>query len=229
MKTGIRHLLLFDIDGTLIHADGAGRVALTRALTAEFGVEEPSIEVGFAGRTDRAIASDALASHGLEPDDERFHRYRKAYLTLLPETLAERAGRVLPGARELLRVLADRSDVVLAVLTGNFEGAARKKLDHFELDAFFIEPGGFGDHHHDRNDVARAAEEAVSGHVSAETTLWVIGDTPNDVRCARAIGARAIAVAAGFATREELEASGPDHLFDDLLDIERFLAVLEQN
>jgi len=227
MSRGVRHLLLFDIDGTLLHADGAGRIALTRALASEFDVPKPSIDVGFAGRTDRAIASEVLSIHGVEPDEERFTRFLKSYLTHLPDTLAERAGRVVPGARELLYALAERSDIVLALLTGNFEDAARLKLDHFELDAFFVRPGGFGDHHHDRNDVARAAEKALAEHTTEDATVWVIGDTPNDVRCARAIGARAIAVAAGFATREELQAAEPDHLLDDLRDVEGFLALLD--
>ncbi len=223
-----QHLLLFDIDGTLIHADGAGRVALTRALASEFGIPDPRIHGGFAGRTDRAIASAALTSHGLEASEEGFARYAAAYLTHLPDTLLERPGRVLPGAKELVHALASRPDVVLAVLTGNFERAARLKLAHFELDSFFLDAGGFGDHHHDRNDVARAAEHALAAHVGDDAILWVIGDTPNDVRCARAIGARAVAVAAGFSTREELEAAEPDHLLDDLCDVERFLALLDE-
>ncbi|MDG2308043.1 MAG: haloacid dehalogenase-like hydrolase [Candidatus Binatia bacterium] len=221
-----RHLLLFDIDGTLIHADGAGRVALSRALSSEFDILDPRIVVGFAGRTDRAIATEALSSHGLEASEERFGRYLAAYLTHLPGTLVERSGRILPGARELLDALTTRDDVTLGILTGNFEGAANLKLEHFGLAEFFA-GGGFGDHHHDRNDVARAAQSAFPEHAGADVTVWVIGDTPNDVRCARAIGARAVAVAAGFATHEELAAEEPDHLLADLCDVSDFLALLD--
>lgn len=225
----VRHLLLFDIDGTLLHADSAGRVALARALASEFGVDEPEIVVGFAGRTDRAIASESLSAHGIEPDPERFDRYLEAYLTHLPGTLEERNGHVYPGVPELLGVLQERSDVALAVLTGNFEGAARQKLSHFGLEEYFLPAGGFGDHHHDRDDVARAAEEALAAHVPDTATRWVIGDTPNDVRCARAIGARAIAVLTGFADRRDLEAAEPDHLLDDLTDARAFLALLDES
>ncbi len=221
------HLLLFDIDGTLVNADRAGRIALTRALSTEFDVKNPEITVGFAGRTDRAIASEALQSHGIEIDEERFNRFLEAYLAHLPETLRERSGHVLPGSEALLDFLATRDDVTLALLTGNFERAARIKLAHFGLDDFFISAGGFGDHHHDRNDVARAAERAVRDHAGEHTTTWVIGDTPGDVRCARAIGARAVAVLCGFSSREELEAAAPDHLLDDLGNLDRFLELLE--
>ena len=222
------HLLLFDIDGTLVNADRAGRIALTRALATEFGVEDPEIVVGFAGRTDRAIASEALRTHGIEVDEERFTRFLEAYLTHLPGTLREREGHVLPGTTSLLATLAARDDVTLALLTGNFERAARIKLAHFGLDHFFIAAGGFGDHHHDRNDVAQAAERAVQEVAGEHATTWVIGDTPGDVRCARAIGARAVAVACGFSTREELEACAPDYLLDDLGDTARFVALLER-
>jgi len=221
------HLLLFDIDGTLVHAAGAGRLALTRALTTEFGIAEPLLEVEFAGRTDRAIASEALARNGLEPR-ENFARYLEAYLMHLPAALEERRGRVLDGVRELLPVLTARTDAVLGILTGNVERAARMKLAHFELDAFFEGGGcgGFGDHHHERDEVARAAERAFVTHAK-EAVVWVVGDTPADVRCARAIGARAIAVAAGFTSYEELRASHPDHLLRDLCRPEDFLTLLD--
>ncbi len=223
----MRHVLLFDIDGTLVHAGGAGRLALTRALHTEFDVPSPHLEVGFAGRTDRAIVSEALIEHGLEPDEERFGRYLDAYLEHLPQSLTEQAGHVLPGARELLDALDARSDVILGLVTGNIERAARLKLAHFGLDHFFV-GGGFGDHHHDRNDVARDAERAVAAHREDGDLTWVIGDTANDVRCARAIGARAVAVCGGFGRRRELEACAPDHLLDDLADTRNFLTLLDR-
>lgn len=226
-----RHLLLFDIDGTLLHAGGAGRLALSRALRTEFGLGEPAFEeLGFAGRTDRAIASEALRRNGLEPEEPLYQRYLDAYLTHLPKALRERTGQVLPGATDLLAALAGREDVALGILTGNIEEAARLKLAHFELAGFFPGGGrgGFGDHHHDRDHVARDADLAMREYVAEDACVWVIGDTPLDVRCARAIGARAIAVCTGFSSREELEASKPDHLLDDLRDVARFLSLLDE-
>lgn len=223
------HVLLFDIDGTLIHAGGAGRGALLAALGAEFAITEPRLDVDFAGRTDRSIASDALLQNGLAAEEATFARYLASYLRHLPESLSSQRGRVLPGVTELLAALAARKDVILGVLTGNFERAAAMKLAHYGLDAYFP-LGGYGDLHFDRDDVAREAHRAVRFHCGEEhasAQIWVIGDTPLDVRCARAIGARAIAVGSGFATREELAAAEPDHLFEDLTDLRAFLALLD--
>lgn len=222
----VRHLLLFDIDGTLLDASGAGRLALGRALASEFGVPDPHLEVGFAGRTDRAIASEALIEHGLDADEECYRRYLDAYVEELPESLAQSDGRVLPGVPGLLRSLHQREDVVLGILTGNMERAARLKLAHFELDGFFV-GGGYGDEHHDRDDVAREALRALSPLCAADAKTWVIGDTRNDVRCARAIDARAVAVCGGFGRRAELIEAAPDHLLDDLSDCDGFLSLLD--
>ena len=223
-----QHLLLFDIDGTLLRAGGAGRRALERALANEFGVANPRLEIGIAGRTDRAIASEALESHGIVATEELFARYLDAYILELPECLQESDGAVLEGVRELLEELAGRKDVVLGLITGNMERAARLKLAHFGLEAFFV-GGGFGDHHASRDDVARDAARACSEHAGTPAKIWVIGDTPHDVRCARAIGARAIAVAGGFSNEDDLRRAAPDHLLDDLSRPRDFLALLERS
>lgn len=214
------HALLFDIDGTLIHAGGAGRAALLAALAAEFAIAEPRLDVEIAGRTDRSIASEALVQNGLAADEAIFARYLASYLRHLPESLASRSGRVLPGVDDLLAALAVRDDVVLGVLTGNFERAAAMKLAHFGLEAYF-RLGGYGDLHFDRDDVAREAHRAVGLHCGDERTrtqIWVIGDTPLDVRCARAIGAQVAAVATGMHGLDELAASQPDLLLADFTD-----------
>ena len=188
---------------------------------------DPHLELGFAGRTDRAIASEALIEHGLDADEERYRRYLDAYVEHLPESLAQSDGRVLPGVPDLLLALDEREDVVLGILTGNMERAARLKLAHFELDRFFV-GGGFGDEHHDRDDVAREALRAMTPLCVPDAKTWVIGDTRNDVRCARAIDARAVAVCCGFGRRAELVEAGPDHLLDDLSDCDGFLSLLDE-
>ena len=221
-----KHLILFDIDGTLIHAAGAGRIALTQALATEFGVAEPIFEVGLAGRTDRAIASEALKHNGLEDDDGSFDRYLGAYFRKLPEVLQNTGGRVLPGVVDLLVALRSRPEVALGLLTGNAEKSAWIKLQHFGLDHFFF-GGAFGDHYPDRNDVARSAQRNFAEHLDPSGVVWVVGDTPADIRCARAIGARAIAVSAGFSDSAELEAAEPDVLLEDLRDVEGFLGRLD--
>ena len=223
------HVLLFDIDGTLLSSGGAGQAAMEDALRTEFGVTARTEGIAYAGRTDRAITSDMALFHELSTDDETHQRFLAAYLSHLPNRLAERAGLVLPGVRELLDALSERSDTVLGLLTGNFGRGAQTKLEHFELHHHF-EFGGFGDVHHDRDDVARealaAAEEHLNG-TSDATRTWVVGDTPADVRCGRAIGARVVAVATGIIDATELEAAEPDHLFEDFSDPSAMLELLD--
>jgi phosphoglycolate phosphatase-like HAD superfamily hydrolase len=143
-----------------------------------------------------------------------------AYLRNLPESLATRGGRVLPGIAALLETLSKRTDVAVGLLTGNVRAGAKVKLGHFGLFEYFAF-GGFGDHHLDRDEVAREAlaevEQRFNGKHSSER-IWVIGDTPLDIRCARAIGARAVAVATGWHSEEELTQHEPDLLLATLED-----------
>ncbi|HMP05964.1 MAG TPA: HAD family hydrolase [Lacipirellulaceae bacterium] len=212
---------LFDIDGTLIQTGGAGQLAFAETFADVFGVAQISAEVKFAGRSDRAIASELMEVHGLEPSPENWRRFHDAYLQRLPAALERRTGQVLPGVVELLDVLGAESDCVVGLLTGNVVAGARTKLGYYGLaDRFPF--GGFGDELLDRNDIAAAALAAAHGECSRAGRVLsgaiVIGDTEHDVRCARAIGAVAVAVPTGGATREALAATQPDMLLDDLSD-----------
>jgi phosphoglycolate phosphatase-like HAD superfamily hydrolase len=222
------YVLLFDIDGTLLSSGGAGKAAMESALAAEFGVAELLGRVPYSGRTDRAIAQDLLRLHGIAESEENWQRLRDAYLSRLPGCLAAHQGRILPGIASLLEQLLARGDIVLGLLTGNIRAGARLKLGHFDLDRHFAF-GGFGDLHFHRDDVAREALVAVHGHINGTVhleRLWVIGDTPLDVRCARAIGARVAAVATGWHPLEELAAAEPDLLLADFTDPAPLLAKL---
>jgi phosphoglycolate phosphatase-like HAD superfamily hydrolase len=215
--------ILFDIDGTLIRTHGAGRAALSSAFTQVFDrVDEHEIDT--RGRTDRAIVRDLFLAHGVEDSPENWRQLTAAYLEHLPRMLHERGGHVLPGVAELLAMLGERDDLHVGLLTGNTAGGARLKLAHFNLHERFAF-GGYGDVHFDRNAVAAAAHAELRRHSGREIStdnIWVIGDTPHDVTCARHIGAKVIAVATGQHAREELEAEQPDVLLDDLGD---FIAV----
>lgn len=220
-------VILFDIDGTLIRSGGAGKHAMERALRSAFGLTEVKDEVPYSGRTDCAIARDLLRVHGLEPTPANQQALHDAYLAKLPESLKDRGGNVLPGVNAVLQELKGRPNVVLGLLTGNIRTGARTKLGHFGLWDYFA-CGGFGDEHFDRDDVARMALSEVRSHTGRDidpTDIWVIGDTPLDVKCARAIGAKAIAVATGWHPVEELTACSPDHCFTDLSDHRRVLEV----
>jgi phosphoglycolate phosphatase-like HAD superfamily hydrolase len=228
MEVGITnmHVCLFDIDGTLISSGGAGKAALEAALAAEFGIARVIDKISLSGRTDRAITRDLFRLHIIEDTPENWQRLVGAYLRHLPECLASRGGFVLPGIADLLAQLQERDDVALGLLTGNVRAGARAKLGYFGLYDYFPF-GGFGDHHFDRDDVAREALGEVrrrfNGAVRPEN-IWVIGDTPLDVQCARAVGARAVAVATGWHLRAELAEHRPDLLLDDLSDPAPLLA-----
>jgi phosphoglycolate phosphatase-like HAD superfamily hydrolase len=213
------HVFLFDIDGTLLISGGAGKAAIEEALADEFGVAVRG-EVPYSGRTDRAIARDLLHLHGLEDSSENRRRLVAGYLQRLPSSLSRHSGRVLPGIAALLEQLRERAGTAVGLLTGNLREGARLKLGHFGLHHHFAF-GGYGDDHLDRDEVAREALAATRAHLNGQVCLertWVIGDTPLDVRCARAIGVRVAAVATGWHALAELEAAKPDLLLADLSD-----------
>ena len=214
------HVCLFDIDGTLISTGGAGKAALEAAMLAEFGIANCMEKILLSGRTDRAILRDVFLCHAIDESPATRERLLNAYLAHLPDCLARIQGRVLPGIAEFLDQLSTRDDVAVGLLTGNVRAGARLKLGHYQLLHHFAF-GGFGDHHHDRDAVARDAlreiHQRFDGTVSPER-IWVIGDTPLDVQCARFIGARAAAVATGWHSLDELAASRPDIMLPDLTD-----------
>jgi phosphoglycolate phosphatase-like HAD superfamily hydrolase len=220
------HVCLFDIDGTLIASGGAGKAALEVALAEEFGIAGPIEKLSLSGRTDLAIARDLLALSGLGDCPPNRRRLLDAYLRHLPACLARGTGQVLPGIVALLGHLGRRGDLTLGLLTGNIRAGARLKLGHFGLFDHFAF-GGYGDLHLDRDDVAREALAAAEGHLGRPVRpeqVWVVGDTPLDIRCARAIGARAVAVLTGWHTHAELADHAPDLLLADLADPAPLLA-----
>ena len=215
---------LFDIDGTLLASGGAGKAALELAFTEEFGVAL-GVQIPYSGRTDRAIARDLLRLHDVDDTPENWQKLQAGYLARLPESLKRHNGRVLPGILALLKELQGRDDVAIGLLTGNVRAGARVKLGHFDLFEHF-QFGGFGDLHFDRDDVAREALSDAKSHLGSKLSperIWVIGDTPLDVRCARAIGAKVAAVATGIHTHEQLRECAPDLALHDLSDPSAFL------
>jgi phosphoglycolate phosphatase-like HAD superfamily hydrolase len=224
-------LLLFDIDGTLVLTGGAGSRAMTRAFAQTHGLEDALRKVDLAGRTDRIIMRDALTHAGLPHEDVDVDAFRSAYCAALREEITQAGtGRrgLLPGVRPLLDALAGREDVRLALLTGNFRASAEIKLAQFDVWRYFTW-GAFADDAIERDDliaVAHARHETEHGHVIAPDSVVVIGDTPHDIRCARAGGAKAVAVATGNYDLASLERHRPDALFADLTDTPAVLAAL---
>jgi phosphoglycolate phosphatase-like HAD superfamily hydrolase len=232
----LRRVLLFDIDGTLLLTGGAGRRAIQIAMREAFGIAEAA-DVPIHGSTDRGIARDLFQAHDLVDDAPAWERFRDAYLVQLRSILTTCDPTALAGVPALLERLVDREGYGLGLLTGNVRQGARLKLDRYELTHFFDRHqaeiwGGFGDEHPERNDVARAAHAGLCrqfGHSDCDDRVWVIGDTPNDIRCARAIGARVIAVATGATPLEELARLRPDAALPSLSDADAILRLLDSD
>lgn len=200
---------------------------MEETLKQEFGVSQLDYEIPTAGRTDRAIITDLFAWHEVPMTEERFNRFRDRYFTLLPAHL-QQGGLVLPGVADLLSELAQQAAERLGLLTGNFEISGWLKVKHYALDHFF-QFGTFGDFHVDRNDLARLALANLQkrwGSAVDPQEIWIIGDTPADIHCARAIGARVLAVATGRYSLIELENHQPDVALSDLGDLPQVLAIL---
>jgi phosphoglycolate phosphatase-like HAD superfamily hydrolase len=239
----LRKLILFDIDGTLVLTGGAGIRALNRACKELVGHAAALDGIPVAGRTDRIILSDVVASVGRSLDAALFEELRARHIAHLREeierpgtpqafeALGARSGvkAVMPGVRELLDALQPRPDVLLGLLTGNFEAGARIKLEHFDLWRYF-RCGAYGDDAADRNDLVPFALERARRcglPELAPADILVVGDTPHDIACARVVGATPVGVATGGFTSEQLRACGADVVFEDLSDTAAFLKLLE--
>jgi phosphoglycolate phosphatase-like HAD superfamily hydrolase len=217
-------LVLFDIDGTILWTDGAGRRAVFQALEEHFGRSGPG-EHRFDGKTDPQIVRELMRHAGVSDADidARLDVVLDRYLDLLRDELAsvDHGRHIFPGVRELLDALEAREDVVLGLLTGNIHHGARAKLAAVGIDPERFVVGAFGSDHHDRPElpeIARRRAERALGHPVAGHELVVIGDTPADVACGRSIGARAIGVATGHYSVDELRACGAAAVFPDLSD-----------
>ena len=223
-----RRLLLFDIDGTLITSGGAGEAALKDAMRSRFAVEEDLAGVILAGATDARIARELLEKHGIAVSSENVAALLDTYLGHLSDRIGRHDGKLLPGIVPLLNVLSHREDAVLALLTGNVSRGAEIKLTHYGVWDFF-EFGAFADDHHDRNELgkfARARALERHGEEFPPSRIYVIGDTPKDIECGRAIGACTVAIATGHYSAAELKDHSPDFLFEDLSDTDRVVSHL---
>jgi len=212
-------LALFDVDGTLIRTGGAGVQAFVRVFATEFGIRDGVEQTRFAGRTDPSLVRELFQRHGVPATEANFRRFFERYVFWLDHLLAGSRGGAIPGVREFLRDLqALPQPPLLGLLTGNIRLGAEIKLRRFGLWELF-QTGGFGDDHEDRSQIAAIARargcQALGQELLGEQVL-VVGDTPHDIACARAIGARALAVATGGCKLEELKQHRPDWAVADL-------------
>ena len=223
----MKRTLLFDIDGTLLVTNQAGGSAIQIALQNEFGLPSPSVDISFAGRTDRSILTELLRRNRLPDDDKNVARLRRSYTSVFPEVLKRNGGRVLPGVVPLLEQLSARDDLQVCVMTGNLPETATRKLEHFGL-AHFVQWIVGGDLSDNRIELAARAAKKLEREQIQTNTVVVIGDTPDDIRCARSINASVMAVCTGGFSRDQLQQHQPDHLLEDLSQVERVTELLLQ-
>jgi len=220
-------VLFWDIDGTLLTTAKAGVFAWEDAVRELTGREFELIQMRIAGLTDYQIAQRTFETLEIETDEAFLHRFVDRYGELLPSSLPRKQGRVLPNVREILEHLSGRQDVRSYLLTGNTRAGARAKLTHYDL-IQYLPDGAFAEDTGDRASIARRALDlARRAGAIAEGGVFVIGDTPHDIDCATAIGARTIAVATGGYTIEELEAHHPWRVFNELPPPEEFMRLVD--
>ena len=228
-----KRLILFDLDGTLLWSDGAGRAAIHQALIDEIGTAGPIDGFALAGRTDMAIARELLraSNHPDAEQDECVRRVCDRYVELLEGELqsSKRHVRVYVGVLELLETLGKRKDAVLGLLTGNVEQGAALKLQAagIHLEQFRVMAYGSDAYSRDALPpiaVSRAGE--VMGRIPRGHDVVIVGDTPADMTCGNGIDARAIGVATGPFEVAELEAAGGYAVFDDLSDTEAVVTAM---
>ena len=212
-------LVLFDIDGTLVHTGGAGVKAFSKVFATEFGAADHFERLKFAGRTDVSLVREFFSFHDIPPTPENFKRFFERYVFWLDHILLDSKTEICPGVWEFIRGLkALPNSPLLGLLTGNIRLGAEIKLRHFDLwDTF--ETGAFADDHEEREQIAAIARQRGSrllDKILQDDQVLVIGDTPLDIRCARAIGARVLAVATGGAKLQELQIHRPDWAVADL-------------
>ena len=219
-------VLFWDIDGTLLTTGKAGVPAWEAAVQEVTGREFQLSSIRVPGLTDYQIAVRTFELLGLEPEDATLRRMVARYEELLPTALPTRQGHVLPNVREILERLRGRADVRSYLLTGNTRNGAKAKLTHYRLFDYFPD-GAFAEDAGERSTIAaRALELARRAGPIGENATFVVGDTPHDIACANAIGARTIAVATGGYSVDELSEHRPWRVFPELPPAEEFVRLI---
>ena len=218
-----RKLILFDIDGTLLHTHGAGRRAIHEAILLEVGAQVPAGRVQFAGKTDPQIVREMMevAEPPAVADDDRVAAVCRRYVERLADELngGGLTTTVYPGVVALLDLIDARGDALVGLLTGNIEEGARLKLHSAGIPLERFRVGAYGSDHADRPQLAAIAAGragAFMGRVPHGPDIVIIGDTPADMTCGRGVGARALGVATGPFPAEALQAAGAFAVFADL-------------
>jgi phosphoglycolate phosphatase len=225
-------LILFDIDGTLIRTGGAGVRAWDRAFALEFGIHGAVRDIPLAGRTDSSLVRQCFRQYRIPITDENVERFFDTYVFLLHELLHHTNGGACPGVNSFIEQLESLPHApVVGLLTGNIRLGAEIKLRHFGLWNYF-RVGAFADDHEERGQIAIRAREratALLGKPLRGEEILVVGDTPHDIACARAIQAHVLAVGTGGHSCEELRACAPTWTVNSLRELHARDICLGQN
>ncbi|WP_353685989.1 HAD family hydrolase [Thermodesulfovibrio sp. 3462-1] len=221
-------LILFDIDGTLISAGGAGTRSLNKAFEKVLGIKEAFKNFEMAGKTDIQIIKEGLLLNGIEPSSWLVNDLIESYLENLKIEINNNSKHLKPGVDEFIKLIYYELKYPIGLLTGNLEKGARIKLDPFGLNSFFP-TGAFGSDHEDRNKLLPIAVKRFSKTFNNYLDFHhciVIGDTPRDVACAKPYGAKVIAVATGPYSFETLQKTEADIVIKTLGEINKILPLL---
>lgn len=224
-------LLLFDIDGTLLTANGTGRPAVESALAGLTGTEITTEGISFSGKTDPQILREVLTHNAVDEHwtNGRFPEAVEAFRQTMHRIFDPASVDALDGAQALVRRLADEAEAQLALLTGNLEEMAYLKVGAIGFDRAHFPFGAFGSDDEDRNTLPSIALDRAASHAgrtfACDATV-VIGDTPRDIECGRRAGCRTVAVATGRYDADALAEHAPDVLLTDLADTDRALAAI---
>ncbi len=227
-------LVLFDIDGTILWTDGAGRRAIREALIAEMGTAGP-IDEGYRldGKTDPQIVRELMiaARHPHAESEDHVVRVCRRYVEVLDRELAASGhrSRMFPGVEPLIVELERRGDAVVGLLTGNIADGAALKLRSVGLDPARFRVGAYGSDAGVRSDlppIAVKRAEPLMGRIPAGSQVVIIGDTPADITCGISVGARAIGVGTGHYAVDDLLAAGAFAAFQDLSDMDSVIGAI---
>lgn len=217
MNSEKKKLILWDLDGTLMHCGADGTKALNETFRKLYGIEDAFAKAGIGHAMDSVILDQILSSNGLNLED--LERIKSHYIVILKEILYRNHNkRILPGIQELLQFLQDSNDCFSGLLTSNLKSGAEIKLQSVGLHDYFA-VGGFGDAYGEKWDAAQVGileAENYFGVRFDKDNIFIVGDSIYDIQCAKKIGVVSIGVATGFASYELLKSQSPDFLYEDM-------------
>lgn len=232
MNKKIEALVLFDVDGTLVWNFPEHKEAFSRAFKEVYHLNCSIDCINHQGMTDQRIALEVLKKNGLKEEEikAKMNQFMRATASFFDKIEKKNCAVVLPGVKELLDKL-QQNNVMLGLVTGNLKSIAREKLERLKLESYF-KTGGFGSDDIERVNLVKIAIKRahnLCGYKISRDRVYVVGDTPKDIKAAKEAKTKAIAVATGQYSLEELEKFRPDYIFKNLARTEEIVRVIREN